>query len=581
MGQDCWSRWSAPALLAALASAGLLGVPGATRAQDRPLPLPPPHVYHAPDPTPLASPAPTPCDKPLPINLPTALQLAQVRPLDVAIASERIRLACAELQQARLLWLPTVYLGVDYYRHDGQVQDIPGNVFGTSKSSLLLGAGPSAVFAVTDALFAPLAARQVVRARDADRQAAANDTLLAVARAYFLVQQARGELAGAIDSLHRAEALTSRIAGLPPETAPPAEAERAHAEAARRRLAVQTARERWQVASAELARLLRLDPSALVEPLEPPHLLVQLVHPQCHADELLPLALASRPELISQQALVQASWERVRQERMRPLIPSVLLRGAATNPPGTLAGGAFGGGRNGHMGDFSARSDFDVQVVWEWQNLGLGNLARIDARKAEHQLTILEQARVQDHVAAEVVQALARARSAAARLWDAEQEVRGSVQAAARSSEALAPKGKSERAPRPASRPQEAVAALQALARAYGDYYIAAADYNIAQFALYRALGNPAQELTERGLLGPAKPAPPPCAPVGPPVELPRPGLTVSAPVTSPPPAPPNRQQPAALPLPPSAKAPDAPPPSPNGDVLVLPALVGRASSKP
>jgi hypothetical protein len=36
----------------------------------------------------------------------------------------------------------------------------------------------------------------------------------------------------------------------------------------------------------------------------------------------------------------------LRQERLRPLIPSVLLRGASTNPAGTLAGGVFGGGRN-------------------------------------------------------------------------------------------------------------------------------------------------------------------------------------------------------------------------------------------
>ena len=38
-----------------------------------------------------------------------------------------------------------------------------------------------------------------------------------------------------------------------------------------------TARERWRVASADLARILRLEPTALVEPLEAPHLRVTLV----------------------------------------------------------------------------------------------------------------------------------------------------------------------------------------------------------------------------------------------------------------------------------------------------------------
>src|SRR5207244_8278119 len=127
--------------------------------------------------------------------LPTALQLAGIRPIDIALASERIRLEAAALERAQVLWLPTVYLGVDYFRHDGQIQNVEGNVFGTSKSAFMVGAGPSAVFAITDALFAPLAARQDLRARDAALQAARNDSLLAVAEAYVNVQQARGEFA--------------------------------------------------------------------------------------------------------------------------------------------------------------------------------------------------------------------------------------------------------------------------------------------------------------------------------------------------------------------------------------------------
>src|SRR5205823_1532744 len=112
---------------------------------------------------PFTAPAPAACDRPLPINLPTALQLANVRPIDIALASERIQAAVAQLERAQVLWLPTVYLGTDYFRHDGQIQDVAGNVFGTSKSSFLVGAGPSAVFAVTDAVFGPLAERQVVQ----------------------------------------------------------------------------------------------------------------------------------------------------------------------------------------------------------------------------------------------------------------------------------------------------------------------------------------------------------------------------------------------------------------------------------
>src|SRR5262249_41497693 len=153
------------------------------------------------------------------------------------------------------------------------IQTVEGNIIDTSKSTFMLGAAPSAVFALSDAIFAPLGARQVVQARQAGLQTASNDTALSVAEAYFNVQQARGELAGAIDAARRAEELVERTTKLRDGgLAAPLEITRARAESARRKQAVQTARERWRVASAELTRILRLDPAAVVEPVESPNL---------------------------------------------------------------------------------------------------------------------------------------------------------------------------------------------------------------------------------------------------------------------------------------------------------------------
>src|SRR5258707_7046599 len=97
----------------------------------------------------------------------------------------------------------------------------------------------------TDAGFKSLDARQVLRARQADLQAATNDSLLAVAEAYFNVEQARGELAGAEDAVRHAEELTRRTEKLAPGLVPPVEATRARVEAARRRQARDVAREKW------------------------------------------------------------------------------------------------------------------------------------------------------------------------------------------------------------------------------------------------------------------------------------------------------------------------------------------------
>jgi outer membrane protein TolC len=451
--------------------------------------LPPASVAQ---PAPFAPPALEGLDKPLPINLPTALQLAGARPLDIALASERINIAAAQLERAQVLWLPTIYLGGDYFRHDGQLQDVAGNIFGTSKSAVMAGAGPSAVFAVSDAIFEPLAQRQVVRARLADLQTTRNDTLLAVAEAYVNVQQARGNLAGAVDTVGRTQELLNRTRKLI-EFLKPVDEVRTRTELDKRRQLVEAERERWRTASADLARILRLDPSALVEPMEPPHLQVTLVALDQPVDNLIPVALTNRPELASQQALVQATLQRLKAEQLRPLIPSILLRGASTNPAGTLAGGVFGGGRNEHIGDFSARGDFDLQVLWELKGFGLDNLARVKEKRAENQAAILDLFRTQDRIAAEVKQAYDQARSAAVRIGQAESEVKDGLDSLAKHFEGLEQPERVGKVTVMLIRPQEVLAAIQALGQAYNDYYGAVADYDRAQFRLYRALGQPAQ----------------------------------------------------------------------------------------
>jgi outer membrane protein TolC len=439
----------------------------------------------------------------LPINLPTALQLANTQAIDVAVASERIQVAAAQLQRARALWLPTILWGTDYFRHDGRIQDVAGNNIDTSKSSFLFGAGPYAVFALTDAFFEPLAARQVARSREAAFQAANNDTMLVVANAYFNIQQARGDLAGAEDTVRRSEELMRRVEGLAAEIIPQVEAIRVRAELSRRRQTVSQARDRWRIAASELQRILRLEPAALIEPVESPHLAVTLISLDTVVDDLISVALLNRPELEAQQALVEATLQRLRQERLRPLVPSVLLRGVSTPVTGTLAGGDFGAGRNSSLDRFGARSDFDIQILWQLENLGFGNRARVNERRAENQVAILELFKIQDRVAAEVVQAYELARSAAGRIKDAEAELHDAVESATKNFEAL---GQFKTAPGTKLnvliiRPQEVVAAIQALGQAYEDYYGAVADYNRAQFQLYRALGHPSQLVIGKGLV--------------------------------------------------------------------------------
>ena len=147
-----------------------------------------------------------PTPRGLPINLAAALQLAGVRPLDIAAATVQVQQGLALLLQAKVLWVPNLNGGVDYSRHDGVQQNIfTGALFQKGRQSFFVGGGPSLNVAVTDAIYEPLAARRVVAARQANVQAARNDALLTVSQAYFVLQEARGRLVGVEATIVRAQ----------------------------------------------------------------------------------------------------------------------------------------------------------------------------------------------------------------------------------------------------------------------------------------------------------------------------------------------------------------------------------------
>ncbi len=468
----------------------------------------------------LAPAQPEAMDKPLPINLATALRLAGARPLAIAAAQASVQTAAAELARTRVAWLPSLDVGAGYYHHDGAAQGQSGNFYSNTKDQFMGGAGLTAKVATTDALFAPLAARQLLRAREIDVQTARNDALMATAVAYFNVQEARGRLAATQDVVDKALALRQAIDVKDVAAARPTDLHRARVLLDAFEDDLATAREQWRLASADLTEVLRLDPTATVAPLEPPDLRVTLISPQESVDILIPIGLTNRPELASQQALVQAALARIRQERMRPLVPSLILQGGpgAVGPGGYLMAGVFASGANGAANPTQSRDDVSVALVWELQNLGLGNRALVRERRAEQQELLVELFHIQDTVAAEIARAHTRLASAAIRVNTAEDGVQEARLAYEGSLEQLGQVDRKDNIPIMVRRAFDVIDALRSLSQAYGRYFLGVNDYNRAQFQLYRALGYPAGVLACERSPGPILPVdttrPPPLAPV-------------------------------------------------------------------
>jgi outer membrane protein TolC len=445
-----------------------------------------------------------PGDAVMPINLPTALQLADARPIIIAAAQASLQLAIAQLRRTQVLFLPNLAFGGTWYRHDGGGTANNGIEYIVGRDQYFLGAGTILALPVTDILYLPREAKDRVAVRQFNVQTSKNDALRNVAEAYFSVQQARGRLAGAQDVVEKSRSLVRTVEALAKDLTSPIEIDRARTELADNEQEMLLRYQEWRVASADLTRELRLNPLAVVAPLEPPHLQVTLISPQETVDDLVPVGLLSRPELASHRALVKYTLDRLRQEKLRPFLPTLIFAPNAVPaapyvtlayPYGSLMTGVFSSDVNGRPQPWVGRFDSITMLVWELRNLGFGNRALIRQRDAERQRALTELFRVQDQVAAEVTEAHARVQSAVLRINRAEVEVKEARTTFEGSLEGIRQTIRFGDRLRLVNRPLEVVVALQQLARAYDEYFVSVSDYNKAQFQLYWALGYPASIL--------------------------------------------------------------------------------------
>jgi outer membrane protein TolC len=418
---------------------------------------------------------------PLPIDLPTALRLADAANPTVQVAQARVREALARLDQASVLWLPNLDAGVAYNRHDGRTQNQSGVVFDVSRSNLFMGGGPQLRVELSEALYAPLIGRQLVRAETARARATTNDTQLDVALAYLDLVDVYGRLAIARDTLYRAEyvlraAQAGVQAGINKTGADP---NRAATEVHLRRQEIILLRGQIGAASARLGRLLLLDPAVDLYPADYAVVPVTLVPTNWALEQLIALGLANRPELAAGRSLLDAAQTRVRQARYGPFIPRVQL---------DYPVGAFGGGTNAFIGTFGARGELTAQMFWELRNLGFGNAAEVRAQRAVTDETYFRLVEVQAQVGAEISEAAKLAGARFATLNDAQEAIKQATEMYRKLRESsfqmLGTQGRLDAL--------EALTAIQALNQSRVQYLDEVLEFNRAQFRLFTALGQPA-----------------------------------------------------------------------------------------
>ncbi len=366
-------------------------------------------VAHAATCSPLTSPSSLP--------LADALRLADFANPTIGLANEYIRRDEAELTIARALLLPTVNVGATLSLHQGALLSAQGIVRNVERESLYFGAGadvrgagPVAIPGVIltshlgDAVFAPQVARQRVLTSSLQAVATRHQVLLQTALAYLSLVGARDNVAALRQSqrdLSEVVKLTDAFAakGL----ARAGDADRAHSESLLLESAESAAEEGVALWAAELSRLLSGDPSLPINTETDAAACAELVDTRTSLEALVQDAVARRPEVAARAAAVALYETRLRQERWRPLAPTLAVG---------VSAGDFGGGSDQagyRFSHFGGRQDVDVLAYWSLHNLGFGNRAAQNKVRAEIAQAGAQRARTIDMVRREVAEAHSQA----------------------------------------------------------------------------------------------------------------------------------------------------------------------------
>ena len=205
--------------------------------------------------------------------------------------------------------------------------------------------------------------------------------------------------------------------------------------------------------------------------------------------ELIAIALTRRPELGERQAAIRAALLELRNAKLLPFSPNVIIGYSA---------GDFGGGSNlvqagilqpngtvlqqSRFGNYADRQDFDATVYWSLRNLGLGNIGLVRLAQSNLRQNEWRNMEVLDRVRAEVAIAYGNTHTRYAQIETNERATKSSMRAF--EEDIVRTKNRE-------GLPIEVLDSLRLLARSRYAYLDAIIGYNRAHFELYVALGQP------------------------------------------------------------------------------------------
>ncbi|MEO6739326.1 MAG: TolC family protein [Chthoniobacteraceae bacterium] len=406
------------------------------------------------------------------LNLAAVMRLAGAQNLDIRIATERLAEAWAQHEAARMQFFPYLSPGFAYRRHEGNIQTVDGQIIDADKESLGLGVAVTLQLELGEACYSALTTKKLASAATHAVEVQRQESIWQAVSAYLELVRAKAAVGVASESVHIAEDYAGQVKkAVDVGIAFKGDAFRATAQVERNQITRSESRGRQRIAAARLAQLLHLAPQVELLPVDEP---VTLSFGDSHRslDSLIASAIESRPEMAMSADQLEAAIKGSEAARWAPLVPTL----KADYYGGNLGGGTYAQGLRG----FNATQEYGIALTWRIGPGGLFDPSRPHLADAKQRGATLEQEKLREEIARQVVEAHTLVHSLEEQLMHvrAVLEAAGKTLLLARERRAFA-----------VGEVLESILAEQDLSRARLDYLTIVTEHNRAQFLLRRAIG--------------------------------------------------------------------------------------------
>jgi outer membrane protein TolC len=407
------------------------------------------------------------------MNLAAVMRIAGARTVEIEIAQQRLAEAQAAHRALTTQFFPHLQSGFTFKGHDGNIQAVEGKVFDASKQSLAVGVAVVAQLELGESIYKAMVSRQKLVAYEFKAEAEREESTYRAIAAFFELVRATASEQVALEAVKLAEEYTEQVKqAVNVGVAFKGNEFRAAASRAKNRIAATRAAAQRRIAAARLATLLRLSPTVDIraEGGEPAPL--RLFDTIENLDALVAKARKLRPETKQSLAERDAAAKARAGALYAPYIPSLRA---------DYAYGGLGGGRfDGVTDRFDESHDYSIGLSWRLGPGGIGDRTRIDTETSRLRAAQLATEQVELEISRQTVEARTRVLSLRDELAIATEGLVASEKAAQLSR---------QRSEFGVGEVLERIEAEQELVQARLGYLATVTDYNLAQFALRRALG--------------------------------------------------------------------------------------------